>query len=93
MVDMTLFLMVDLTLLLMVDLTLLLMVDLLSVSGNNRWSVVGTGGAVVAGRYGHTAVLDPATRLIWVHGGLVSATATSNVVDHLLAYNHGTKKW
>ena len=61
--------------------------------GSNTWSLVATSGAVVDGRYGHTLVVDSATGFVILHGGLVAATTTSNVVHHLLSYDHRTRFW
>ena len=61
--------------------------------GSNSWRIVDHSGAVVAGRYGHTVSWDAANEMVLVHGGLVASSSTSNVVDHLLAYNPRTKVW
>ncbi|KAB7494399.1 Attractin-like protein 1 [Armadillidium nasatum] len=58
----------------------------------NNWKVIEAEGAVVSGTYGHTAVWDPETSYVYVHGGLKTATS-SQVVAHLLAYDPFKYKW
>lgn len=65
---------------------------IINFSGFNSWKVVEAEGAVVSGTYGHTAVWDPETSYVYVHGGLKTATS-SQVVAHLLAYEPFKYKW
>ncbi|XP_076062898.1 attractin-like protein dsd isoform X2 [Oratosquilla oratoria] len=48
------------------------------------WVTVETKGAVVSGGYGHTAVWDPQTALVYVHGGLLSQAPRANHVSPAL---------
>ncbi|XP_071548836.1 attractin-like protein 1 isoform X2 [Panulirus ornatus] len=57
------------------------------------WTTVETRGAVVNGVYGHTAVWDPETALVYVHGGLLSIVSTSHVVPYLMTYDPIKLKW
>lgn len=61
--------------------------------GSNSWRLVQCGGAVVQGRYGHSAVYDTVGQLVLVHGGLIADTTSSSVVGQLLAYRHATAQW
>ena len=62
-------------------------------SESGRWAVVNTKGASLTGMYGHTAVWDKTTSLVYVHGGLVSVSATSQVVPVLLTYDPHSHVW
>ncbi|XP_069172715.1 attractin-like protein 1 isoform X2 [Procambarus clarkii] len=57
------------------------------------WVTVETRGAVVKGVYGHTALWDPVTALVYVHGGLLSIVSTSHVVPYLMTYDPMKQKW
>ncbi|XP_045109303.1 attractin-like protein 1 isoform X1 [Portunus trituberculatus] len=59
----------------------------------DTWSTVETRGAIVKGVYGHTAVWDPATALVYVHGGLLSHDSTSQVIATLMTYDPIMQKW
>ncbi|XP_069986395.1 attractin-like protein 1 isoform X2 [Penaeus vannamei] len=58
-----------------------------------NWETIETRGAVVSGVYGHTAVWDPVTSLVYVHGGLHSITSTSQVVPYLMTYDPVKHIW
>lgn len=58
-----------------------------------NWETIDTRGAVVSGVYGHTAVWDPVTSLVYVHGGLHSVTSTSQVVPYLMTYDPVKHIW
>ena len=45
------------------------------------------------GVYGHTAVWDPATSLVYVHGGLLSHDSTSQVISTLMTYDPIRQEW
>lgn len=64
-----------------------------SLSEQGSWTTVETRGAVVNGVYGHTAVWDPVTALVYVHGGLLSIVSTSHVVPYLMTYDPIKQKW
>nr|XP_053644243.1 attractin-like [Cherax quadricarinatus] len=57
------------------------------------WMTVETRGAVVKGVYGHTALWDPTTALVYVHGGLLSIVSASHVVPYLMTYDPIKQKW
>nr|XP_027236608.1 attractin-like protein 1 [Penaeus vannamei] len=52
-----------------------------------NWETIETRGAVVSWCLCHTAVWDPVTSLVYVHGGLHSITSTSQVVPYLMTYD------
>ena len=55
--------------------------------------MIDTHGASLIGMYGHTANWDSVTSRVYVHGGLLSASTTSEVVSALLIYNPVTHVW
>ncbi|KAK7083088.1 hypothetical protein SK128_015194 [Halocaridina rubra] len=59
----------------------------------NSWSALETRGAVVNGVYGHTALWDPTTSLVYIHGGLRSVKATSHVVPDLMTFDPVKLVW
>lgn len=63
------------------------------ISEQGNWETIDTRGAVVSGVYGHTAVWDPVTSLVYVHGGLHSVTSTSQVVPYLMTYDPVKHIW
>ncbi|CAL4137219.1 unnamed protein product, partial [Meganyctiphanes norvegica] len=59
----------------------------------SSWTTALSRGAVVNGVYGHTAVWDPSTSLVYIHGGLKSEGSNNHVIPHLITYNPNTHIW
>ncbi|XP_066962563.1 attractin-like protein 1 isoform X1 [Macrobrachium rosenbergii] len=53
----------------------------------NTWTTLETRGAVVYGVYGHTALWDPVTSLVYIHGGLRSIKTQGHVVSDLMTFD------
>ena len=54
-----------------------------------EWNVVQTNGALMKGRFGHSASYDHKTNIVFIYGGYVLGKLTSD----LLFYDVGKSKW
>ena len=54
-----------------------------------KWSLVATTGALVFGRYGHSATYDSKTNNVYIYGGYFGR----NVTSQLLVFHHPTASW
>ncbi|XP_046435096.1 attractin-like protein 1 isoform X1 [Neodiprion pinetum] len=62
--------------------------------GVREWQMVETSGYPVKGGYGHSASLDPFTELIYVYGGYVSESQSTQVLTSILySYHPNTREW
>ncbi|CAH1784738.1 unnamed protein product, partial [Owenia fusiformis] len=65
-----------------------------NLKGNLTWKVAETTGAIVKGGYGHSSVYDSESKLIYIHGGYHSHSATKYVLaDDLYAYDPAKRTW
>ncbi|XP_068244853.1 attractin-like protein 1 [Palaemon carinicauda] len=53
----------------------------------STWTTLETRGAVVHGVYGHTALWDPVTSLVYIHGGFQSIKTQGQVVSDLMTFD------
>ena len=59
-----------------------------------EWGIIETRGYPVKGRYGHSAVLDEYTNLIYVYGGLTSVSSSSyKLSSSLYSFEYQTGEW
>ena len=56
--------------------------------GNKEWGIIETRGYPVKGGYGHSAVLDELTNLIFVYGGYISMSS-----NNLYSFEHQKGEW
>ena len=56
-----------------------------------RWKILESNGALIEGVYGHSAVWDPDTSLVYIYGGLKSDT--NRIVSDLLTFDPFQNKW
>ncbi|XP_017143549.1 attractin-like protein 1 [Drosophila miranda] len=62
--------------------------------GSREWRIVQTSGFVVKGGYGHSAAYDFLTEKVYVYGGIVSESESSQVLSsRLYAYEPSTRIW
>ncbi|XP_017752850.1 PREDICTED: attractin-like protein 1 isoform X1 [Eufriesea mexicana] len=62
--------------------------------GTREWQIVETVGFPVKGGYGHTSAYDPLTSLIYVYGGYVSESQSTQVVtNRLYSYHPNSREW
>ena len=62
--------------------------------GNKEWAIIETRGYPVKGGYGHSAVLDEATNLIFVYGGYSSlSSSVAQLSNTLLSFDHLKFEW
>uniref|UniRef100_A0A1B0BSW5 CUB domain-containing protein n=1 Tax=Glossina palpalis gambiensis TaxID=67801 RepID=A0A1B0BSW5_9MUSC len=62
--------------------------------GTREWKIVDTYGFVVKGGFGHSAAYDFLSEKIYVYGGIVSETESSQVLSSkLYAYSPSTRIW
>ncbi|XP_012270635.1 attractin-like protein 1 isoform X2 [Orussus abietinus] len=62
--------------------------------GTREWQVVETMGFPVKGGYGHSSAYDPLTNLIYVYGGYVSESQSTQVLtSRLYSYHPNTRIW
>lgn len=62
--------------------------------GTREWNIVDTFGFPVKGGYGHSASWDPLTRKIYVYGGVISESESTQVLSNrLYAYEPDYKTW
>lgn len=58
-----------------------------------RWSIAQTHGALVKGGFGHSAALDPDSKMIYVYGGYHSHGSDSVLMDLLYVYETSRNYW
>ncbi|XP_015604179.1 attractin isoform X2 [Cephus cinctus] len=62
--------------------------------GTREWQIVETYGFPVKGGYGHSSAYDPLTNLIYVYGGYVSESQSSQILtSRLYSYHPNTREW
>lgn len=62
--------------------------------GTREWHIVSTRGYPVKGGYGHTASWDKLTGKIYVYGGIVSESESTQLLSrHLYSYDADTRIW
>lgn len=62
--------------------------------GTREWHILETFGFPVKGGYGHSAAWDPLTKKIYVYGGVVSESESTQVLSNrLYSYEPDTKIW
>ena len=62
--------------------------------GNQEWGIIETRGYPVKGGYGHSAVLDELTNLIFVYGGYVSmSSSVAQLSNNLYSFEHQKAEW
>lgn len=62
--------------------------------GTREWQIVETTGFPVKGGYGHSSAFDHHTNLIYVYGGYVSETHSTQVLtNRLYSYNPHLRLW
>ncbi|XP_023034074.1 attractin-like protein 1 isoform X2 [Drosophila willistoni] len=62
--------------------------------GTREWRIVQTSGYVVKGGYGHSSAYDFLTEKVYVYGGIVSESESSQVLSsRLYAYEPSTRIW
>lgn len=62
--------------------------------GTREWHIVNTGGYPVKGGYGHTASWDPLTEKIYVFGGVISESESSQILSKsLYSYEPNDRVW
>ena len=62
--------------------------------GNKEWSILETRGYPVKGGYGHSAVLDEFTNLIFVYGGYISmSSSVAQLSNNLYSFEHQKGEW
>lgn len=62
--------------------------------GEREWYIVTTRGFPVKGGYGHTAAWDPLTSKIFVYGGVISESESSQVLSkNLYSYEPNSRTW
>ena len=62
--------------------------------GTREWKIVETVGFPVKGGYGHSSVLDPLTNLIYVYGGYISESQSTQVLaSRLYSYHPTAREW
>ncbi|XP_012260217.2 attractin-like protein 1 isoform X2 [Athalia rosae] len=62
--------------------------------GTREWQVVETSGYPVKGGYGHSSSYDPLTNSIYVYGGYVSESQSTQVLTSLLySYHPNSREW
>lgn len=62
--------------------------------GTREWQIVQTVGFPVKGGYGHTSAYDPLTNLIYVYGGYVSESQSTQVlINRLYSYHPNYREW
>ncbi|XP_058820306.1 multiple epidermal growth factor-like domains protein 8 [Topomyia yanbarensis] len=60
---------------------------------SNIWSKVLTSGAKPASIFGHSAVCDPASQILYLFGGIVYIDGKTRVSNKLYAFNFNNLKW
>jgi attractin len=62
--------------------------------GTREWNIVQTRGYPVKGGYGHSATYDPMTEKIYVYGGIVSESDSTQMLSNkLYSYEPATRTW
>lgn len=62
--------------------------------GTREWFIVKTTGFPVKGGYGHTASWDPLTKMIYVYGGIISESESSQILSKFLySYDPNERIW
>ena len=62
--------------------------------GNKEWGIIETRGYPVKGGYGHSAVLDEFTNLIFVYGGYISmSSSVAQLSNNLYSFEHQKGEW
>lgn len=62
--------------------------------GTREWTIVETKGFPVKGGYGHSSAFDPFTQKIYVYGGIVSESESTQVLNSkLYSYEPSTSIW
>lgn len=62
--------------------------------GTREWQIVKAKGFPVKGGYGHSSAYDPLTNLIYVYGGYVSESHSTQVLTSLMySYNPHNSEW
>jgi len=62
--------------------------------GTREWQIVKTIGFPVKGGYGHSSAYDPLTNLIYVYGGYVSESQSTQVLtSRLYSYHPNYREW
>jgi len=62
--------------------------------GNMEWGIIETRGYPVKGGYGHSAVLDEYTNLIYVYGGYISVSSSvAQLSNNLYSFEHQKGEW
>lgn len=62
--------------------------------GTREWHIVDTYGFPVKGGYGHSAAWDPLTQKIYIYGGVISESESTQVLSNrLYSYEPDTKIW
>ena len=62
--------------------------------GNKEWGIIETKGYPVKGGYGHSAVLDELTNLIFVYGGYISmSSSVAQLSNSLYSFEHQKGEW
>jgi len=62
--------------------------------GNREWAIIETKGYPVKGGYGHSAVLDELTNLIFVYGGYISmSSSVAQLANTLYSFDHLKFEW
>ena len=61
---------------------------------NMEWQMIETRGYPVKGGYGHSAVLDEYTNLIYVYGGYISVSSSvAQLSNNLYSFEHQKGEW
>ncbi len=61
--------------------------------GNKEWSIVPTKGYRVRGGFGHSAVYDEVTNLIYVYGGYGTTLTSNAVINDLYSFDATARIW
>ncbi|KAK0165280.1 hypothetical protein PV328_003808 [Microctonus aethiopoides] len=62
--------------------------------GTREWQIVDTSGFPVKGGYGHSSAHDPLTNLIYVYGGYISESqSTQTLTNRIYSYQPNTRVW
>ena len=62
--------------------------------GNMEWGIIETRGYPVKGGYGHSAVLDEYTNLIYVYGGYISVSrSVAKLSNNLYSFEYQKGEW
>merc|ERR550519_288165 len=62
--------------------------------GNKEWAIIETKGYPVKGGYGHSAVLDEMSNLIFVYGGYISmSSSVAQLSNSLYSFDHQKGEW